>query len=103
MESGGRKLLRLENIDSCWSFMEVNSTQKFLTLFCNETLTRVYRLIIFSSELKHLDNIFLNNLQKAIECESIRRKFDCFQLVKQSNKDVIDVIYCNEEIIYINE
>ena len=104
MESGGRKLLRLENVaESFWIILEKKSIQEFVELFCNETLTKVYRLIIFSSELKHLDNIFLNDLKKAIESKSIRRKFDCFKLVKKSNKDVLDVIYCNEEIIYINE
>ena len=103
MESGGKKLLRLENVESCWLILKEKSIEEFVKLFCNETLTKVYRLLIFSSELDHLNNLFLNELQKAIESESIKRKFDCFQLVKQSNEDVLDVIYCNKKIIYINE
>ena len=103
MESGGKKLLRLENVESCWLILEQKSIEEFVKLFCNETLTKVYRLLIFSSELDHLNNLFLNKLQKAIERESIKRKFNCFQLVKQSNEDVLDVIYCNKKIIYINE
>ena len=102
MESGGKKL-RLENIESCWLILEKKSIEEFVSLFCNETLTKVYRLIIFSSELKHLDNFFLNQLQKAIEGESIKRNFDCFQLVNQSNEDVLDVVYCDKRIIYLNE
>ena len=103
MESGGKKLLRLENIESCWVILEEKLIEDFVKLFCNETLTKVYRLLIFSSELKHLNNVFINHLQKAIEHESIKRKFDCFQLVKQSNEDVLDVIYCDKKIIYLNE
>ena len=109
MEVGGnilryypRKLLRLENIDSCWKFMEKNSIRSFVELFCNETLSKVYRLLIFSTDLEP-DKKFLNEVQKAIDFESIKRKFDCFQLVKQSSESVQDVIYCNEKIIYLDQ
>ena len=96
-----RKLFRLENIDSCWTFMEKNSVESFVELFCNETLSKVYRLIIFSSDLKQ-DNIFLNELKKAIDREAIKKKFDCFQPVKQTRESVLDVIYCNSRIIYLD-
>ena len=94
------KLYRLENIESCWEFIENNSIESFVKSFCNETLTRVYRLIIFSSEIK-FDNLFLHHLSRAIERESLKRNFDCFQLVKQDKNDVLDVIYNAKQIIYI--
>ena len=48
MEVGGKKkFLRLENIESCWEFLEHNSIETFVKLFCEETLCRVFRLIIF--------------------------------------------------------
>ena len=95
METGDKKnckLFRLENIESCWTFIEKNSIESFVELFCNETLSKVYRLIIFSSDLKQ-DNIFLNELKKAIDREAIKRKFDCFQPVKQTRESVFDVLY----------
>ena len=94
------KLYRLENIESCWEFIENNSIESFVKSFCNETLTRVYRLIIFSSEIK-FGNLFLHHLIRAIERESLKRNFDCFQLVKQDKNDVLDVIYNAKQIIYI--
>ena len=94
------KLYRLENIESCWEFIENNSIKNFVKSFCNETLTKVYRLIIFSSEIK-FDNLFLYHLRGAIERESLKRNFDCFQLVKQDKNDVLDVIYNAKQIIYI--
>ena len=60
---GRRKLFRLENIESAWDFIKDNSIENFVKLFCNETLSRLYRLIIFSSDLKQ-DHIFLNEIQK---------------------------------------
>ena len=60
------RLYRLENIESCWDFIENNSIERFVKTFCNETLTKVYRLMLFSSEIK-LDNFFciiLNELLK---------------------------------------
>ena len=60
------KLYRLENIESCWDYIENNSIERFVKAFCNETLTKVYRLLLFSSEIK-LDNFFciiLNALLK---------------------------------------
>ena len=92
---------RLENIESCWDFLEDYSIQNFVDLFCNETLSKIYRLMIFSSELKQ-DNIFLNELKKAIEKEAIKRNFDSFYVVKQNSDSVIDVIYCQKQIIRIN-
>ena len=103
MEVGDRrKLFRLENIESCWDFIEDNSIQSFVELFCNETLSRVYRLMIFSSDLKQ-NNIFLNELKKSIDKEAIKRNFDCFHPVKQNTDTVRDVIYCQKRIIHLND
>ena len=96
------KLYRLENIESCWDYIKNNSIEKFVEAFCNETLTKVYRLVLFSSEIK-LDNFFLYYLKRAIESESLKKNFDCFQLIKQNKDDVMDVIYCNKQIIYLND
>ena len=93
---------RLENIELCWDFIEDYSIQSFVELFCNETLSKIYRLMIFSSELKQ-DNIFLNELKKSIEKEAIKRNFDCFHLVKQNSDSVKDIIYYQKEIIYLND
>ena len=60
-----RKLFRLENIESCWDFIEDNSIESFVESFCNETLSKVYRLMIFSSELQQ-DHFFLMNLKKLL-------------------------------------
>ena len=85
MEVGSkRKLFRLENIESRWDFIEDNSIESFVKLFCNETLSKIYRLMIFSSELKQ-NNIFLNEVKISIDEEAIRRNFDRFQLVKQTS------------------
>ena len=102
MEVGGKPKFRLENIESCWNFIEDNSIQSFVELFCNETLSRVYRLMIFSSELKQ-NNIFLNELKKSIDKEAIKRNFDCFQTVKQTSDSVRDVIYYQKRIIHLND
>ena len=96
------KLYRLENIESCWDFMNNNSIQKFVESFCNETLTKVYRLMVFSSEIE-ADKFFLYDLKRAIEEESLKRNFDCFQLVKQDKHTVIDVIYNEKQIIYLSD
>ena len=79
-----------------------NSIESFVELFCNETLSRVYRLIIFSSDLKQ-NNIFLNEVKKAIDREAIKRKFDCFQPVKQTRESVFDVLYCDRRIIFLDD
>ena len=102
MEGTRNKLLRLENIESCWNYIEDNSIQTFVEVFCNETLSRVYRLMIFSSELEQ-DHMFLNEVKKSIEREAIKRKFDCFQPVKQNKYNVTDVIYHQKEIIYFSD
>ena len=103
MEVGSkRKLFRLENIESRWDFIEDNSIESFVKLFCNETLSKVYRLMIFSSELKQ-NNILLNEVKKSIDEEAIRRNFDCFQLVKQTSDSVTDIIYNQKQIIYLND
>ena len=96
------RLYRLENLESCWDFIENNSIDCFVRTFCNETLTKVYRLMLFSSEIK-LDNFFLYYLKRAIERESLKRNFDCFQLVKQNKHDVLDVIYNEKQIIYLSD
>ena len=97
-----KKRFRLENIESCWNFMEYNSITSFTELFCNETLSRVYRLMIFSTDLKQ-NNMFLNEVKKSIEREAIKRNFDCFQPVKQTSESVIDVIYCRKKIIHLDD
>ena len=96
------KLFRLENIESCWDFMEDNSIQSFVELFCNETLSRVYRLIIFSSELQQCP-MFLKEVRNAIDREAVKRKFDCFQPVKESRYTVRDIIYHQKQIIYLSD
>ena len=96
-----RKLFRLENIESIWDFIEYNSIESFVKLFCNETLSRVYRLIIFSSDLKQT-SLFLNEVKKKIDDEAIKRNFDCFELIKQNNDSVTDVIYNQNKIIILN-
>ena len=96
------KLYRLENIESCWDFINNNSIQRFVESFCNETLTKVYRLMIFSSEIK-AHNLFLYDLKRAIERESLKRNFDCFQLVKQDKCTVVDVIYNEQQIVYLSD
>ena len=96
------KLYRLENIESCWDFMNNNSLQIFVKSFCNETLTKVYRLMLFSTEIK-IDNFFLYEIKIAIERESLERNFDCFQLIKQDKNDVLDVIYHNKQIIHFSD
>ena len=93
------KLLRLENIESCWEFMEDNSIQRFCELFCNETLSKVYRLLIFSSELPD-NHIFLKDVRNAIDNEAKLRKFDCFQTIKENRYKVTDVIYVGKRICY---
>ena len=95
------KLFRLENIESCWDFIEHNSIQSFVKLFCNETLSRVYRLIIFSSDLQK-DHIFLKDVRDAIDREALERKFDCFQPTKENKSDVRDIIYFQKQIVYLS-
>ena len=97
-----KKLFRLENIDSCWDFIDYHSIASFTELFCNETLSKVYRLMIFSTDLKQ-NNMFLNEVKKAIEREAIKRNFDCFKPVKQAYENVIDVIYCQKKIIRLDD
>ena len=96
------KLFRLENIESCWDFMEDNSIQSFVELFCNETLSRVYRLIIFSSDLQQ-NNMFLKEVRDAIDKEAIKRKFDCFEPIKENRYNVRDIIYNQKRIIYLSD
>ena len=96
------KLFRLENIESCWDFMEDNSIQSFAELFCNETLSRVYRLIIFSSDLQQ-NHMFLKEVRDAIDKEAIKRKFDCFELTKENKSNVRDIIYSQKQIIYLSD
>ena len=96
------RLYRLENIESCWEFLNDHSIQSFVEIFCNETLTKVYRLMLFSSEIK-ADTFFLYEFKRAIERESLKRNFDCFKLVKQDKYHVQDVIYVNKQIIFYSD
>ena len=96
------KLFRLENIESCWDFMEDNSIQSFVELFCNETLSRVYRLMIFSSDLQQ-NHMFLKEVRDAIDKEALKRKFDCFQPIKENRYNVRDIIYNQKRIIYLSD
>ena len=96
------KLFRLENIESCWDFIEDNSIQSFVELFCNETLSRVYRLIIFSSDLQK-NHLFLKDVRNHIDREAIKRKFDCFQPIKENKYNVRDIIYSQKQIIYLSD
>ena len=94
------KLHRLENIESFTDFLEYNSVERFVDTFCNETLSRVYRLIIFSKEI-NADPTLLYRLQRAIERESLKRDFDCFKVVKQNRRGVMDVIYHQKDFVYL--
>ena len=97
------KKFKLENIESWVEFIEENSIESFTDLFYNETLSRVYRLIISHSELK-ADNKFLNNVKLATDKESEKRNFDCYTPKNNKNwnhENVFDVVYCNKKIIYI--
>ena len=94
------KLHRLENIESYLDYLKHNSIERFTETFCNETLSRVYRLVMFSREIDATRH-FLYNLQRAIERESLKRNFDCFQVVKQDKYDMVDVIYHQKEFVYL--
>ena len=94
------KLHRLENVESYLDFLKDNSIDKFTETFCNETLSRVYRLVMFSKEID-ASPFFLYDLQRAIERESLKRNFDCFITVKQNKNDVIDVIYHKNQFVYL--
>ena len=96
------KLHRLENIESYLDFLEDNSIERFIETFCNETLSRVYRLVIFSKEI-NASRHFLYNLQRAIERESLKRNFDCFKVHKQNRCDVFDVIYHQKDFVYLTD
>ena len=96
------KLFRLENIESCWDFMEDNSIQSFVELFCNETLSRVYRLIIFSSDLQQ-NHMFFKKVRDSIDKEAVKRKFDCFEPIKENRYNVRDIIYNQKRIIYLSD
>ena len=95
-------LYRLENIESCWDYIEHNSIESFVQSFCNETLSKVYRLMIFSSEIE-VSPRFLYELRHAIERESLKRNFDCFKVVTQDKNTVIDVIYNQKQIVYLSD
>ena len=96
------KLYRLENIESYLDYLEHNSIERFTQTFCNETLSRVYRLVIFSREID-ASPYFLYNLQRAIERESLKRNFDCFQVLRQNKYDVLDVIYHEKKFVYLSD
>ena len=95
---------RLENIDKCWDYINENDLESFIHNFSNETLSKVYRLIIFSSELPK-SNIytFYHNVQVSIEDEAQKRKFDCFSPhVKDNKSEIFDVIYVDKKIVLID-
>ena len=94
------KLYRLENIESYLDFINDNTIQRFTSIFCNETLSKVYRLLIFSKEID-ADPLFLFRLKCAIEGESLKRNFDCFKVIRQEDYDVFDVIYHEKDLICI--
>ena len=94
------KLYRLENIESYLDYLTYNSIKEFTSKFCNETLSKVYRLLIFSKEID-ADPLFLFRLKCTIERESLERNFDCFKVIKQEDYNVIDVIYHEKELICI--
>ena len=96
------KLHRLENVESFTDFLEHNSIERFINTFCNETLSKVYRLVIFQKEIDASPS-FLYSLQRAIERESLNRDFDCFKVVKQNRRDVIDVIYHQKDFVYLTD
>ena len=79
------KKFRLENIEQCWDYIHNEGLESFIYNFSNETLSKVYRLIIFSSELPNV-NTFYHNVQVNIEDEAQKRKFDCFSPHVKDNK-----------------
>ena len=96
------KKFRLENIEQCWNYMKNEDIDSFVCNFSNETLSKVFRLIIFSSELPKYSNEFYYNVQRSIENEAQKRKFDCFSHIIDNKSDVFDVIYVDNKIVLID-
>ena len=96
------KKFRLENIDTCWDYINNESIENFIYNFSNETLSKVYHLIIFSSELPPYNNKFYYNVQVNIEHEAKKRKFDCFSHIKDNKSDIFDVVYVDNKIVLID-
>ena len=97
------KKYRLENVEKCWDYIKNEGLEEFVYNFSNETLTKVFRLIIFSSELPEYDNKFYYNVQVSIEHEAQKRKFDCFSHIKDNKSNVFDVIYVDNKLVLIND
>ena len=97
------KKFRLENIDKCWDYINEEGIESFIYNFSNETLSKVFRLIIFSSELPECNtNIFYHAIQVNIENEAKNRKSDCFSYGKDNKSEVFDVIYVDKKIVLID-
>ena len=97
------KKYRLENVEKCWDYINNEGLESFIYNFSNETLSKVFRLIIFSSELpENNKNIFYHNVQCSIENEAQKRKFDCFSHIKDNKSEIFDVVYVNNNLILIN-
>ena len=96
------KKYRLENFEKCWDYIKNEGLEDFICNFSNETLAKVYRLIIFSSELPGYDNKFYYNVQLNIEHEAQKRKFDCFSHIKDNKSNVFDVIYVDNKLVLID-
>ena len=96
------KKFRLENIERCWDYIHNEGLENFICNFSNETLTKVYRLIIFSSELpKYNTNLFYHNVQTSIQNEAEKRKFDCFLHLKDNKSEIFDVVYVDDKLVLI--
>ena len=96
------KKYRLENFEKCWDYIKNEGLEDFIYNFSNETLGKVYRLIIFSSELPEYSNKFYYSVQTNIEHEAQKRKFDCFSRIKDNKSNVFDVIYVDNKLILID-
>lgn len=92
----------LENFDRCWDYINNESLENFIYNFSNETLSKVYRLIIFSSKLPKYNNKFYYNIQRSIEHEAEKRKFDCFSHIKDNKSDIFDVVYVDNKLVMID-
>ena len=96
------KKFRLENIDTRFNYINNEGIESFIYNFSSETLSKVYRLIIFSSELPPYDNKSYYNVQVNIEHEAEKRKFDCFSHIKDNKSDIFGVVYVDNKIVLID-
>ena len=96
------KKFRLENLEQCWDCIKSEGLEFFIKNFSNETLTKVFRLIIFSSELPKYHNKFYYDVQRSIENEAEKRNFDCFSHTEDNKSDIFDVVYVDKKIVIID-